>query len=322
MFTAKSSPLAVSALAIALASLAVAGEVRITVRGTVANASPPPSQGPFAGVAFGDPVTLSYEVFVPGMVITPNQAERYTLDPLGSTLTIGLASAGLSGSVNVYNAFPVADSVRLGGAPLVGGGTITCELSEQTGALLSSTDLTQNLGTWPVSVFGSYNFVLIGNGGFVELQPTELVIELADIGASYCSPAVPNSTGAPGEILALGSESIATNNITLSASHLPTNAFGFFLASRMQGMISPGAGSQGILCLSGSIGRYVGPGQIQNTGALGSFELAIDVLTLPTPTGPVAALPGETWNFQAWHRDSVNGTATSNFTDGVSLTFQ
>jgi hypothetical protein len=33
-------------------------------------------------------------------------------------------------------------------------------------------------------------------------------------------------------------------------------------------------------------------------------------------------VPGETWYFQAWHRDLVGGTATTNFTDGLEVTFQ
>jgi hypothetical protein len=40
------------------------------------------------------------------------------------------------------------------------------------------------------------------------------------------------------------------------------------------------------------------------------------------PLTPVTSiLAGETWNFQAWYRD-LNPTNTSNFTDGLSVTFQ
>ena len=37
----------------------------------------------------------------------------------------------------------------------------------------------------------------------------------------------------------------------------------------------------------------------------------------PTPTAFVAIQPGETWNFQAWYRDS----GSNNFTDGLSIGF-
>ena len=37
-------------------------------------------------------------------------------------------------------------------------------------------------------------------------------------------------------------------------------------------------------------------------------------------SGTVAAMPGETWHFQAWHRDR-NPLPTTNYTDAVSITF-
>ena len=36
----------------------------------------------------------------------------------------------------------------------------------------------------------------------------------------------------------------------------------------------------------------------------------------------ISIAAGETWNFQTWHRDSVGGIATSNFTNGLAVTFQ
>ena len=142
------------------------------------------------------------------------------------------------------------------------------------------------------------------------------------LGTNYCGPAVPNSTGSSSSISATGSVVVATNNMGLTASNLPNNSFGFFLTSRTQGLVLQPGGSQGRLCLGGSIGRYVGPGQIKNSGAMGSFSLALNLNQTPTPTGLVAIVTGETWNFQAWHRDSIGGVATSNFTDGLSATFQ
>jgi hypothetical protein len=36
----------------------------------------------------------------------------------------------------------------------------------------------------------------------------------------------------------------------------------------------------------------------------------------------VAAMAGDSWNFQAWYRDSVLGIPITNFTDGLSVFFQ
>ncbi len=81
------------------------------------------------------------------------------------------------------------------------------------------------------------------------------------------------------------------------------------------------AGSLGNLCLGGAIGRYVGPGQVQNSGTARIFQLEIDLGLHPQPTGLVNVAGGETWHFQCWFRDSVGGQAVSNFTDGLELGF-
>jgi hypothetical protein len=141
------------------------------------------------------------------------------------------------------------------------------------------------------------------------------------IGTNYCT-ANPNSTGQTGLIAASGSAIVANNDLTLEASRLPNNAFGYFLTSLTQANTPNPGGSLGVLCLGGSIGRYTGPGQIQNTGQTGAFSLLLDLNQIPTPTGFVQAVVGQTRNFQAWHRDSVGGAAVSNFTNGLAVTFQ
>ena len=146
--------------------------------------------------------------------------------------------------------------------------------------------------------------------------------EVSDGGLSlnYCM-ANANSSGLSGEISGMGSTFAADNNVTLIASQLPNLVFGFFITSQTQGFVQNPAGSEGNLCVGGSIGRYVGPGQIQNSGATGVLQLSLDLTMHPTPLGFVSVQAGETWNFQAWHRDSVAGNATSNFTNGLSVMF-
>lgn len=141
------------------------------------------------------------------------------------------------------------------------------------------------------------------------------------VGAVYCAPGVANSSGSSGTIQATGTATVASNQLTLVAGSMPSHSFGYFLTSRAQGHVPQAGGSTGVLCLGGAIGRYVGPGQVLNSGAAGVLQLALDLQRTPTPTGTVAVLPGETWYFQAWHRDAVGGVATSNFTHGLAVTF-
>ncbi|MEE8467530.1 MAG: choice-of-anchor B family protein [Planctomycetota bacterium] len=138
------------------------------------------------------------------------------------------------------------------------------------------------------------------------------------VGTSYCAPSEANSSGTGARIVAQGSDVAVQNDLTLVAYNLPVSKSGYFLVSATQAFIPLPPGSQGTLCLGGQIGRYAK--QVQSSGPGGSFSLAIDLGALPVKP-PHAVQPGETWNFQAWFRDTHPGQ-TSNFTDGVSILFQ
>ena len=140
------------------------------------------------------------------------------------------------------------------------------------------------------------------------------------LGLSFCT-AAPNSTGATGAMDAEGSALVADNDLRLIATQLPNNAFGFFITSQTQGFVAMPGNSMGNLCLGGSIGRF--QGQIVSTGNTGRFDIVADLTAFPSPTGgTIAVQGGETWNFQAWHRDVNGSSATSNFTDGLEIQFQ
>lgn len=143
---------------------------------------------------------------------------------------------------------------------------------------------------------------------------------LAQVGTSYCTPAAPNSTGAPAVISGSGSAVVQLNNLVLTSSSLPLNAAAYFLCSRTQGFVMNPGGTAGNLCLGSSIGRQVG-GVIPNSGVTGVVNVTADLTVMPQPTGAVVVLPGETWNFQCWYRDAVGGSATSNFSDGLEVLF-
>ncbi len=168
---------------------------------------------------------------------------------------------------------------------------------------------------------------LFGNGQWNDAEEnhtstTHFLVEynVGGFGTNYCA-ANPNSTGGTSAISADGSRTAASNDLTLTASGLPNNSFGFFIASRTQGFASNPGGSQGNLCLGGAIGRF--QQQIVNSGSGGAFSIQADLTAFPDPSlGTVAVAPGDTWNFQAWHRDAVGGSTTSNFTNGLEITFQ
>lgn len=141
-------------------------------------------------------------------------------------------------------------------------------------------------------------------------------------GIPFCQ-ANANSTGVSSFISAFGSSFVADNDLTLSVDSLPANAACLFIVSDTQGFVPNPAGSAGNLCLGGGIGRFAGPGQIMSSGPTGTVSLPIDLTRIPSPSGPQVTASGDTWNFQLWHRDlHLSGVPTSNFSNGLSITFQ
>jgi len=135
------------------------------------------------------------------------------------------------------------------------------------------------------------------------------------VGTNYCSPANINSSGLSAIMSGWGRKVVTANSLTLTASAMPTNEFGYFLCGQTQGFNPNPGGSQGTLCLSGKIGRF--SKQLQSSGGAGAFTINVDLTALPVWRNQ-SVLPGETWHFQAWFKDG----ASSNFTDGLSVLFQ
>ena len=119
---------------------------------------------------------------------------------------------------------------------------------------------------------------------------------------------------------ALRNPAQAHNDVLLTAERLPMNSFGFFVVSLDQGFSPLANGSSdGNLCLGGTIGRYSAPMNVGNSGASGTFSLRIDLTEIPQGGPTLSVQPGQSLNFQAWHRDS--SARGSNFTNGLEITF-
>ena len=55
----------------------------------------------------------------------------------------------------------------------------------------------------------------------------------------------------------------------------------------------------------------------------GAATQVVDLTAIPTNLfGPTAALPGDTYYFQYWHRDAVGGAPTSNLSSALSVLFE
>ena len=116
-----------------------------------------------------------------------------------------------------------------------------------------------------------------------------------------------------------GLTAAAANDVTLNADNLPVGQFGIFVTSMTAVTAVPVF--DGLLCLGGQIGRYTQPSMIWQVDAMGHADLTIDLTMTPQGVGSVVVMPGETWYYQAWHRDTNMGGSTSNFTTGVGVTY-
>ena len=136
-----------------------------------------------------------------------------------------------------------------------------------------------------------------------------------DIGATYCT-SEPNSTGLMGHLQIAGSNVAADDMVQLRAFDLPPGQFVLFLGGpNPTNVLHPG-GYDGVLCIGSPHARF--KYQIQQATACGRASIIVDTTNVSThPPQPI--LGGQTWHFQAWHRDTVGSGA--NFTDAASAGF-
>jgi len=133
---------------------------------------------------------------------------------------------------------------------------------------------------------------------------------------NYCV-AAPNSASSTGAVMgSTGTTSLQLNNFALTVRDAPPSQFAviFYGPYRDQTPIA-----SGYLCVfadSSGFHRLLPGGQFD---ANGSLDWPVD---FTMPSNPAATiLAGTNWNFQCWYRDNMAGLNTSNFTDGLSVTF-
>ena len=154
------------------------------------------------------------------------------------------------------------------------------------------------------------------NGGLVWENATSC--PGPSVGTPYCVPTQVNSLGLHGRLAGTGSGIVASAQFVLDARDLPAGVPAYALASRDTDLVVMPPGSQGTLCLGGSIGRMVDTVAFTKPNGRARFPVFLE--RIPT-TPEVAVMPGETWRFQAWYRD-MNPGPTSNFTEALEVVFQ
>lgn len=160
---------------------------------------------------------------------------------------------------------------------------------------------------------------LIQIGGFNGASGDGIITLTEGLGSIVCLGEA-NSTGLGASLKISGSDVATDNAMTLNVMNLPMNVNLLFVNSREVNFVANPGGSQGNLCIASfDMGRH--NGAVMNSGAAGAVAFTPNLANLPTGTGFSAAIAGETWYWQGWYRDTVMGTATSNFSAAAAITF-
>ncbi|MCP5023199.1 MAG: hypothetical protein GY930_15695 [bacterium] len=160
---------------------------------------------------------------------------------------------------------------------------------------------------------------------------------VSTVGTPFCSPSDPNSTGSSttltGSWITGGGISGGMSDLHLEATDGVSGELGYFLVGTA--VADPGISvSNGHLCIAGgpffrynvagttgnSVGSFDTAGVLQNVAGTSSVGSGFDVPDSITFTTMVI-LTGSTWHFQVWHRDTPAAVGSSNFSNGLSVTF-
>ncbi|MEZ6018242.1 MAG: hypothetical protein R3F49_24275 [Planctomycetota bacterium] len=158
-------------------------------------------------------------------------------------------------------------------------------------------------------------------GGYISNSPVYIIRDIdvfhsfPSLGSEFCSASI-NSTGASARIWAAGLASSEDDWFHLGIEGGPEGAAAMILVSQTSSQGTSLPGSQGALCLAGTVTRL--GSTLGRVSAGGSYGAHLD-LTLPT-SPPQAIGVGETWHFQCWYRDANPGP-TSNLSTALTVSF-
>ncbi|MFT5050884.1 MAG: hypothetical protein ACI8QZ_002290 [Chlamydiales bacterium] len=149
-------------------------------------------------------------------------------------------------------------------------------------------------------------------GGFVMMD--DMRIDFDGLGTSYCEGSI-NSTGESASISALGTSSVAANDLVLMSTGQPPSTRGLFYYGGGTAHLPLGDGYR---CV-GSDGSGLQRLPLETADQQGVMRAIVDNTRVPTASLRVFA--GSTWYFQALYRDPPGGRAGFNLTDALALTF-
>lgn len=217
--------------------------------------------------------------------------------------------------------------------------------------LWNATDVQCGTGTglsvWPTAAFVNTQTmavpiiieVMVDANATFDCSAYDLVVArtscASSAGQTFCCPAQLTSSGSPTWLSGSFGSGVGSG-LHLEVQGGPTSEIGYFLVGNEAQAGIPV--SNGNFCLVGtggtfwrysvaggelnSVGRFDANGVLQNLVGTSLTGTGYDVPSdKPTWGGIEPILSGQTWHFQFWHRDTPAGVGTSNFSNGLSVTF-
>ncbi len=326
----------ITCFAFVLLSLAArAGDVIIHATGTVFSASVTSLSSPYVGVMPGQTASLTFEVFIPGIPQSPGY-ESYNVDVPTLALQLGTVNASATGgmpTILVQNGNPGGtDGLRFLTVPVTGGTTLGFDFGTLDN-LFSSTDLTQNLGTWTPTMWSAYDWHLQGGGVNIDITPVTITISTHAVGTPYCfgdgsgtscpcgnassvgdQSGCTSSLGLGGKLTATGAASLSADTVVLAGAQMSNSSALYFQGTTRQ---SAGAGAvfgDGLRCAAGSIVRLR---SVLNVAGASHFPAAGDPSV--SARGMIST-PG-TRTYQIWYRNAAAfcTPSTFNLSNGLEI---
>ncbi len=201
-----------------LSSSAFCGDVSVTIRGTVSNDLY--NFGPVGSAQLGDPVVVTFEVDLPGMVA--GQVATYAMDTATFAIDINGPIAGSpSGAADVsFEDDNPADGFDVG-TPLTTGDFFGCEFDALAG-LFSSNDVSLLQGTYDVAAsVTSQNMRFSGAGGFLGISVDTLEIAVPQFICIEITGTVASNSYAAGPFAGAAISDTAVMTFNVSTQGVP-----------------------------------------------------------------------------------------------------
>ena len=242
------------------------------------------------------------DIDVTNLAISSRTSGSFNLSQGAGSFTTIVENTILSGTLTI--APLTGDTITQDLAGTISTATVTGNLSKTSSGMSLSIPIILNIDASDPGSGISGSLSVSGNivGNFTAASP-----------AIYCIAAPNSGSSAGGQIGYSGSTSVSSNNLTLTATGIPTNQFGIFFYGPNAIQVPFG---NGFRCVGGGVFRM----NVLQSGATGSYQKQLNFFGA-APQGAPEVDPGETWRFQCWFRDPPAGGATFNLTNTVSVDF-